>query len=100
MSTEDIPNSAPDPDEPTPGQAAWTFRGHQMQSAEFSNAMVQLYQAEMQRATTWRTRLDHTTQWSVVATGGALLLAFTNPAQYGNVLIFGTLFVSLFLWIE
>jgi len=100
MSDDDIPNSPPGPSESASGQAAWTFRGNQMQAAEFSNAMVQLYQAEMQRATTWRTRLDHTTQWSVVATGGALLLVFTNPAQYGNVLILGTLFVSLFLWIE
>jgi uncharacterized membrane protein len=100
MSTEDIPNSPHDPAEEPAGQAGWTFRGHQMQPAEFSNAMVQLYQAEMQRANTWRTRLDHTTQWSVVATGAALLLGFANPQQYANVLILSTLFVSLFLWIE
>jgi len=100
MSTDDIPNSAPGPAEAAAGQSAWTFRGNQMQPAEFSNAMVQLYQAEMVRANTWRTRLDHTTQWSVVATGAALLLAFVSPERYGNSLILSTLFVSLFLWIE
>jgi uncharacterized membrane protein len=99
MSTDPIPPGPAEP-APGPGPAAWTFRGHQMQSAEFSNAMVQLYQAEMQRANTWRTRLDHTTQWSVLATGAALLLAFANPPQYGNSLILASLFVSLFLWIE
>ena len=100
MSTEDPLNGPEGPSESPPAQAAWTFRGNQMQAAEFSHAMVQLYQAEMQRANTWRTRLDHTTQWSVLATGAALLFAFADPALYGNILILATLFISLFLWIE
>jgi len=33
MSDDDIPNSPPGPSESASGQAAWTFRGNQMQAA-------------------------------------------------------------------
>src|SRR5262245_39630380 len=79
---------------------AWTFRGNQMQPAEFTTAMVQLYHAEMQRANTWRQRLDNTTQWAVIAAGAAILFAFASPEYFGVILILSTLFVTLFLWIE
>jgi uncharacterized membrane protein len=104
-----MPNDEPsaNPDAGNGGTAAgsernraWTFRGHQMQPAEFTTAMVQMYQAEMQRANTWRTRLDNTSQWAVIAAGAAILFAFASPDQYGVVLILSTLFVTLFLWIE
>jgi len=100
MSTDDIPNSRAIRPKTPPAWPAGRFAAIKCSRPEFSNAMVQLYQAEMQRANTWRTRLDHTTQWSVVATGAALLFGLHQPAAIRNGLILSTLFVSLFLWIE
>ncbi len=100
MSSEDTPTSSNGPARPPNSQAGWTFRGNQMQPSEFSAAMVHLYQAEMQRANTWRSRLDNTTQWAVIAAGAAILFAFASPEFYGSVLILSTLFVTFFLWIE
>jgi len=100
MATQDIPTGEEGTTRAAGGQAAWTFRGHQMQPAEFTTAMVQLYQAEMRRANTWRTRLDTTTQWAVIAVGAAIFYAFTNTTYYGVILILSTIFVTLSLWIE
>ncbi|HLF00930.1 MAG TPA: DUF2270 domain-containing protein [Anaerolineales bacterium] len=83
-----------------PSEAVWTFRGYQMRPAEFNTAMVHFYRGEIQRANTWRNRLDTTTNWAVVATGAAISFALSNPANHYGVIILNTLLVTLFLWIE
>jgi uncharacterized membrane protein len=101
MSTEDIPTGEEHAAQSPRAEAAWTFRGHQMQPAEFTTAMVQLYQAEMQRANTWRTRLDTTTQSAILAAGAAIFFAFTTPTYFAVILlVLSTVFVTLSLWIE
>jgi len=83
-----------------PSEAVWTFRGYQMRPAEFNTAMVHFYRGEVQRSNTWRTRLDNTTNWGVIAAGAAISFALSDPAHHYGVIILDTLLVTLFLWIE
>ncbi|MGI9423135.1 MAG: DUF2270 domain-containing protein [Hyphomicrobiaceae bacterium] len=41
-------------------------------------ALAHLYRGEVYRSTIWRTRLDNTTNWSVVTLGIALSITFSN----------------------
>ena len=54
-----------------------------MRNTTFSPAdlavLAHLYRGEVYRSTVWRTRLDATTNWAVVATGLALSLTFSSP---------------------
>lgn len=84
----------------TTAEPVWSFRGYQLRPAEFNAAMVELYRGELQRANTWRTRLDNTTNWAVVAAGAAILFALSDPNHHYAVIALGMLLVTLFLWIE
>jgi len=79
---------------------AWTFRGNQLDLAHFATAMTHFYRGEMQRATTWRTRLDATTNWAVVTVGGALTFSFSAQQNPHFVLLLVLLLVLTFLYIE
>ena len=95
------PNSEETPEPPpAPSEPVWRFRGYQLRPAEFTTAMVHLYEGELQRATAWRGRLDNTTNWAVVFTGTALLFTLADPAHNFAVIILDTLLVTLFLSIE
>ena len=56
---------------------------HVVESSEFSaaeiGALAHLYRGEVYRSTVWRTRLDTTTNWSVVTLGVALSITFSSP---------------------
>ena len=88
------------PHEDPSTEPVWTFRGYQMRPAEFNTAMVHFYRGEVQRANTWRNRLDNTTNWAVIAAGAAISFALSDPAHHYGVIILDTLLVTLFLWIE
>jgi uncharacterized membrane protein len=47
-------------------------------SAEMG-AIAHLYRGEVYRSTIWRTRLDNTTNWSIVTMGIALSTTFSSP---------------------
>lgn len=82
------------------GEPVWTFRGYQMRPAEFNTAMAHFYRGEIQRSNVWRTRLDTTTNWAVIASGAAISFALSDPNHHYGVIILNTLLVTLFLWIE
>src|SRR5579859_621266 len=84
----------------TASEPVWSFRGYRLRPAEFNAAMVELYRGELQRANTWRTRLDNTTNWAVVAAGAAILFALSDPNHHYAVILLDMLLVTLFLWIE
>ncbi|MCA8883320.1 MAG: DUF2270 domain-containing protein [Rhodobacteraceae bacterium] len=71
---------------------------------EFSSselgALAHLYRGEVYRSTLWRTRLDQTTNWSVVTTGLALSLSFSGPDATALPLILVGLLVAVFLNFE
>lgn len=81
-------------------EPVWTYRGYQMRASEFNTAMVHFYRGEVARSNTWRTRLDNTTNWAVVAAGAAISFALSSPDHHFGVIILDTLLVTLFLWIE
>jgi uncharacterized membrane protein len=97
--------AAPNPPQPQNpsqegGEEVWTFRGYRIGPSQFTTAMIHLYRGEVARSNTWRTRLDNTTNWAVVATGAALSFAFSGPGQPHFMIILNTLLVALFLYIE
>jgi len=63
-------------------------------------ALAHLYRGEVYRSTVWRTRLDATTNWSVVATGIALSVSFSHGDASPLPLALVGLLVAVFLTIE
>ncbi|MEQ1894394.1 MAG: DUF2270 domain-containing protein, partial [Planctomycetota bacterium] len=67
---------------------------------EYISAIVHLYRGELDRATTWRLRLDATTNWAVLTTAGLLSFAFSVESHSHLVLLIGLAMVSVFWMIE
>lgn len=68
-------------------------------SAEIG-AIAHLYRGENYRSTIWRTRLDTTTNWSVVTLGIALSIAFARPGASSLPLILVGILIFFFLMLE
>lgn len=63
-------------------------------------ALAHLYRGEVYRSTLWRTRLDTTTNWSVVTLGIALSIAFSSPEASPIPLILVGILIVFFLMLE
>lgn len=63
-------------------------------------AIAHLYRGEVYRSTMWRSRLDNTTNWAVVAMGIALSISFSSPTASPLPLILVSLLVLVFLLFE
>jgi uncharacterized membrane protein len=63
-------------------------------------AIAHLYRAEVYRSTIWRTRLDNTTNWSIVTMGIALSTTFASAEASPLPLILVGLLLALFLGLE
>ena len=68
--------------------------------AEYITALSHFYRAEMHRSLIWRSRLDTTTNWAIVATLAILTASLQNPAFAMEALILGMLSNVVFLTIE
>jgi uncharacterized membrane protein len=71
----------------------------ELSSAELG-AVAHLYRGEVYRSTIWRTRLDTTTNWSVVTLGVALSLSFASPDASPLPLVVVGFLVLFFLLLE
>ncbi len=80
--------------------ARWSFRDYELDPSDFTAAMVHLYRGEIQRANTWRTRLDATTNWAVITVAGALTFVFAEPTNPHFVFGLVLLLLLTFLTIE
>jgi uncharacterized membrane protein len=58
------------------------------------------YRGELERAASWRGRLDQTTNWAVVLVAAILTWAFTNAQNPHYVILIGMFGVSTFLVME
>lgn len=58
------------------------------------------YRGQLDRETTWRNRLDRTTDWSVIVIATLLTWAFTSTENPHYVLLIGMLLVVVFLLID
>ncbi|WP_135077121.1 DUF2270 domain-containing protein [Terasakiella sp. SH-1] len=63
-------------------------------------ALAHLYRGEVYRSTTWRTRLDNTTNWAVVTTGIAFSITFSGVNASPLPLVLVGLLVIVFLIFE
>ena len=63
-------------------------------------ALAHLYRGEVYRSTIWRTRLDNTTNWSVVTMGIALSSTFSTPEASPLPLVLVGLLLLVFLVFE
>lgn len=69
-------------------------------SASDVGALAHLYRAEVYRSTIWRTRLDNTTNWSVVTLGIALSITYSSAEASPVPLVLVGILISLFLVLE
>jgi len=67
---------------------------------EYISAIVHLYRGELDRATTWRLRLDATTNWAIITTAGVLSYSFSGESHSHLGPLFGVALVSVFWGIE
>ncbi|WP_425433924.1 DUF2270 domain-containing protein [Paracoccus alkenifer] len=63
-------------------------------------ALAHLYRGEIYRSTVWRTRLDTTTNWSVVTLGVALSITFSSRDASPLPLVLVGILILLFLALE
>ncbi len=71
----------------------------QLSNAEIG-AIAHLYRGEVYRSTTWRTRLDTTTNWAVVTLGVALSITFSSPEASPLPLVLVGVLILFFLALE
>jgi uncharacterized membrane protein len=98
-----IPVAAPKEGSPTGTHAdppSLLIAGRKMSPTEFTTAMVHLHRGEIQRANTWRNRLDTTTNWAVITAGATLSFAFSAPVNPHFVILINTILVAFFLTME
>lgn len=72
---------------------------HEYGSPEMG-AIAHLYRAEVYRSTIWRTRLDNTTNWSIVTMGIALSTTFSSYDASPLPLLLVGLLLAMFLSLE
>lgn len=63
-------------------------------------ALAHLYRGEVYRSTIWRTRLDATTNWSVVTLGIALSISYASPSASPLPLLLVGFLIAVFLYLE
>ena len=68
--------------------------------SEYITALSHFYRAEMHRSLVWRTRLDTTTNWAIVATLAILTTSLRNPTFAPEVILLGMFANIVFLTIE
>ena len=62
--------------------------------------IAHLYRGEVYRSTIWRTRLDTTTNWSVVTLGVALSITYSSPQASPLPLVLVGILIIFFLMLE
>lgn len=65
-----------------------------------TNVIMHLYRAELQRINTWRTRMDRTTNWSIVITVGVLTWALSSASTPHWAILPGIFLVYALLFTE
>ncbi|MBU2502525.1 DUF2270 domain-containing protein [bacterium] len=76
------------------------FEDTPLTRGEYITALAHFYRAEMHRALVWRTRLDTTTNWAILATLAILTASLNNPGYATESLLLGMFANVVFLTIE
>jgi uncharacterized membrane protein len=83
-----------------PRNDALRFEDYPLTRQEYFNAMVHFYRGEMQRSTTWRQRLDTTTNWAALTMAAMLSFTFSSREQTHVILLLSSLIILVYLVIE
>jgi uncharacterized membrane protein len=62
--------------------------------------MVHYYRAEVARMSSWRDRLDRTSNWAITVVAALLSVSLSTPTAHQGVLLFAMLLISLLLFVE
>src|SRR3989441_3671262 len=105
LSTERVQSRlrpAPAPEASVPPRVGQAPAAHmrRMAPAEFNTAMIHFYRGEVQRSSTWRNRLDTTTNWAVLTAGATLSFVFSSPSNPHFVIPINSILVAIFLVME
>jgi uncharacterized membrane protein len=73
---------------------------HRLFTAAEIGALAHLYRGEVYRSTVWRTRLDTTTNWSVVTLGVALSITYSSSEASPLPLVLVGILLAFFLLLE
>jgi len=87
-------------DERVPEPPAFIAAHLPARAAEVTTALVHYYRAEMARMSSWRDRLDRTSNWAFTVTAALLSVSLSTPTAHHGVLLFGMLLVVLLLYVE
>jgi uncharacterized membrane protein len=68
--------------------------------AEFVNVLAHYYRGEMGRMTSWRDRVDRTSNWAITVVAAMLSVSLSTPSAHHGVLLFAGVLVMLLLAIE
>ncbi len=69
-------------------------------SSEKATMLIHYYRGEIARMTSWRDRIDRTTNWSMTVVAGLLSVSLSTPSSHHGVVLFAMLLISVFLLIE
>ncbi len=94
---EPLPGEDFDPEAPEHREVAAEAA---MERSDFLSLMGHFYRGEVGRATTWRDRLDKTSNWAVVITATLITWAFSTVNSPHGVIVVGMLMVTIFLVFE
>ena len=100
----DKPHGGPEPGArprfPSPPTERPRFEEAPLTRSEYITALSHFYRAEMHRSLVWRTRLDTTTNWAIVATLAILTTSLSNPTFASEAILLGMFANVVFLTIE
>lgn len=69
-------------------------------SAENTTILIHYYRGEIARMSSWRARLDQTSNWAITVTAAMLSVSLSTPTAHHGVLLFAMLLIALLLLIE
>jgi len=89
-----------DPRPDATGKHQTSFEDYPLTRQEYISVMVHFYRGEVHRSTSWRQRLDATTNWAVVTMAAMLSFTFASPQNPHIILQASNLVILAFLFIE
>lgn len=69
-------------------------------TGEITNTLNHYYRGELARMTSWRDRIDRTSNWAITVVAALLSVSLSTPTSHHGVLLFGMMLITLLLMIE
>lgn len=68
--------------------------------SEITTSLTHYYRGELGRMTSWRDRIDRTSNWAITVVAALLSVSLSTPTSHHGVLLFGMMLITLLLMIE